>query len=55
MLDQSARPKGRIVPDASSAEDDLEDCSDLGSVRKEVVRALGGRLRLTSSFYSLSK
>ena len=55
MLDQSARPKGQIVPDASSAEDDLEDCSDLGSMRKAVVRAPGGRLRSTSSFYSLSK
>ena len=27
--------------DASSAKDDLEDCSDLGSVRKAVVRAAG--------------
>ena len=55
MLDQSARPKGRIGPDASSAEDDFEDSSDLGSVRKAVVRAPHGRLRSTSSFYSLSK
>ena len=55
MLDQSATPKGRIGPDASSAEDDLEDCSNLRSVRKAVVRVPGGRLRLTSSFYSLSK
>ena len=30
--------------DASSAEDDLEDCSDLGSMRKAVVRAPGGRM-----------
>ena len=55
MLDQFARTKGRIGPDTSSAEDYLEDCSDIGSVRKAVVHAPGGRLRSTSSFYSLSK
>ena len=41
--------------DATSAEDDFEDCSDLGSVRRAVVRAPGGRLRPTLSFFSLSK
>ena len=30
--------------DASSAEDHLEDCSDLGSMRKAAVRAPGGRM-----------
>ena len=43
--DELKRLTNRLDPkadsDASSAEDDLEDCSDLGFVRKAVVRALG--------------